>query len=87
VLVLSRRLGESITIGHDITITVIEVRGDVIRLGIDAPRDIQVHRKEVYLELQEANLAAASPSVDAVEALAARLRDESGSAGDKPQEP
>jgi carbon storage regulator len=84
VLVLSRHLGESIIIGHDITITVVEVRGDVVRLGIDAPRDIQVHREEVYLELQQANLAAASPSVDAVDTLAARLRAESDSAGGEP---
>ena len=58
-LVLSRRLGESITIGDDVIVTVLEVRGDVVRLGIEAPRSVRVHRQEVYRELQEANRAAA----------------------------
>lgn len=58
-LVLSRRLGESITIGDDVVVTVLEVRGDVVRLGIEAPRSVRVHRQEVYRELQEANRAAA----------------------------
>ena len=58
----------------DVVITVLEVRGEVIRLGIRAPRDIQVHREEIYKELQAANTAAASPTEDAVLALARRLR-------------
>lgn len=65
-LVLTRRAGESIMIGDDIVITVLDVRGDQIRLGIRAPRSVAVHREEVYAELQEANLAAASPSAEAV---------------------
>jgi carbon storage regulator len=72
-LVLTRRAGESVMIGDDIVITVLEARGDVIRLGIQAPRDVQVHREEVYRELQEANRAAASPSEDAVHAIAKML--------------
>lgn len=72
-LVLTRRGGESVMIGDDVVITVLEVRGDVIRLGIQAPRDIQVHREEVYRELQEANRSAASPGMDAVDALTRML--------------
>jgi carbon storage regulator len=72
-LVLTRRAGESVMIGDDVVITVLEARGDVIRLGIQAPRDVQVHREEVYRELQEANRAAASPTEDAVHALAKML--------------
>jgi len=68
-LVLTRRAGESVVIGDDIVITVLEARGDVIRLGIDAPRDVQVHREEVYKELQAANREAASPTDDAVRAV------------------
>jgi carbon storage regulator len=79
-LVLTRRAGESVMIGDDVVITVLDVRGDVIRLGIKAPRSIQVHREEIYRELQEANRAAASPSEDAVRALAGLV----GHAGDKP---
>jgi carbon storage regulator len=47
-LVLSRNTDESIVIGNDITITVVAIRGDKIRLGIDAPKEIPVHRLEVY---------------------------------------
>ncbi len=72
-LVLTRRAGESVMIGDDVVLTVLEIRGDVIRLGIDAPRTIQVHREEVYRELQAANRAAASPSDDAVLELTRRL--------------
>jgi carbon storage regulator len=68
-LVLTRRAGESVMIGNDVIITVLEARGEVIRLGIQAPRDVQVHREEVYRELQAANLAAASPDEDAVSAV------------------
>lgn len=59
-LVLTRRLNQSIKIGDDIEITVIEVRGDQVRLGVSAPRDVTVHRKEVYLQIQQENRAAAS---------------------------
>jgi carbon storage regulator len=73
-LVLTRRCGESVMIGDDVVVTVLEVRGDVIRLGIRAPRDVQVHREEIYRELQAANQEAASPTDDAVLALAQLLR-------------
>ncbi|MDT4994165.1 MAG: carbon storage regulator [Actinoplanes sp.] len=76
-LVLTRRAGESVMIGDDIVITVLEARGDVIRLGIQAPRDVQVHREEVYKELQAVNREAASPTDDAVAAVTKMLnRDE-----------
>jgi carbon storage regulator len=70
VLVLTRRSGESVMVGDEVVITVLEVRGDVIRLGIAAPRTIQVHREEVYRELQAANRQAASASDVAVRQLA-----------------
>jgi carbon storage regulator len=73
VLVLSRRLGESIIIGDDIVVTVLEVRGEVVRVGIAAPRSIRVHREEVYRALEAANRAAAEVSADAETALAALL--------------
>ena len=61
-LVLSRRVGESIVIGDDIKVTVLEVRGDVVRVGVRAPRHVAVHREELWRELEEANRASASPS-------------------------
>ena len=47
-LVLSRKVNESIVINDDITITIVEIRGDKVRLGVDAPRDASVHRREIY---------------------------------------
>ena len=54
-LVLSRQRDESIRIGHDIVITVVDIRGDKVRLGIDAPKEIPVHRQEVYDAIQREN--------------------------------
>lgn len=51
-LVLSRKRDESIIIGDNIVITVVDIRGDKVRLGIDVPSEISVHRKEVYLAIQ-----------------------------------
>jgi carbon storage regulator len=73
VLVLTRRPNQSIMIGNGIVVTVLEVRGDQVRLGIKAPRDVDVHRDEVWAELQQANRAAALPDRSAVEGLE-RLR-------------
>jgi carbon storage regulator len=47
-LILTRKLGESIRIGDDITLTVLSVKGNQIRLGVDAPREVEVHRQEIY---------------------------------------
>jgi len=58
VLVLTRRKNQSIVIGDDIVITVLEVKGDSIRLGITAPRDVQVYREELLAALSEANASA-----------------------------
>ena len=57
-LVLSRRANQSIVIGQDIVVTVIEIRGDHVRLGIEAPREVTVHRDEVAAEIRAANRAA-----------------------------
>jgi len=51
-LVLSRKKNESIIINDNITVTVVEIRGDKVRLGIDAPKDVSVHRREVYEAIQ-----------------------------------
>ncbi|MFA5519888.1 MAG: carbon storage regulator CsrA [Spirochaetota bacterium] len=57
-LVLARKLNESIMIGDDIEIVVIDIKGDQVKLGIKAPRKITVHRKEIYQEIKQENIAA-----------------------------
>ncbi len=54
-LVLSRHRDESIMIGDDVIVTIVDIRGDKVRLGIDAPQDIPVHRQEVYEAIQREN--------------------------------
>jgi carbon storage regulator len=83
VLVLSRRPQESFRIGHDVVITVLEVSGDKVRIGIDAPAHVQVHRQEVYLEVQRANEEAASASPTAAADLAKAIRGDAGDQGDR----
>ena len=64
VLVLTRRANQSIMIGHEIVVTVLEVRGDQVRLGIKAPRSIDVHREEIFAQLQQANRDAVRQNAD-----------------------
>lgn len=66
-LALTRKKGESLVLGNDIEVTVLEIRGDQVKLGIKAPRQVPVYRKEVYLQIQKENEAAAS--VENLEAL------------------
>jgi carbon storage regulator len=69
-LVLTRRANQSVMIGNDVTITILEIRGDQVRIGIQAPKSVTVHREEVFRELEQANKeAAAAPSEAGVEAL------------------
>jgi len=75
-LVLSRKVGESVLIGDDIVVTVVEARGDAVRLGIEAPRSLRVHRAEVVTAVSEANAAAGAAAVsdDEVRDLLGKLR-------------
>ncbi|MGN1385877.1 MAG: carbon storage regulator CsrA [Bacillus sp. (in: firmicutes)] len=61
-LVLTRKVGESIVIGDNIEITVIETKGDQIKLGIKAPKEVDIHRKELFEAIQRANQQAANQS-------------------------
>ena len=66
-LALSRKKDEAIVINNNIEITIVEVKGDQVKLGISAPKSVPIYRKEVYLQIQEANKEAASD--EAVNAL------------------
>lgn len=54
-LALSRKKGEAIVINNDVEITILEVKGDQVKLGISAPKEVPIYRKEVYMQIQEAN--------------------------------
>ncbi|NLI57702.1 MAG: carbon storage regulator CsrA [Clostridium sp.] len=58
-LVLTRKKNESIVIGDNIEITVVDIQGDQVRIGINAPKNVSIHRKEIYLEIQSENKKAA----------------------------
>jgi len=66
-LVLSRQKDESIIIGDDVEITIVDVRGDKVRLGINAPRSTSVHRKEIYEAIQREKAEKAAQEVTASE--------------------
>lgn len=59
-LALSRKKGESLVLNNNVEVTVLEIRGDQVKLGVKAPREVPVYRKEVYLQIQKENEAAAS---------------------------
>jgi carbon storage regulator len=81
-LILSRKPGESIVIDGRITVTVVRLEGDIVKLGIAAPREVPVHRQEVYEEIQRNNLEALTDnrpqlprlSPDAASAAAAKVK-------------
>ena len=69
-LALSRKKNEALIINNNVEVTILEVKGDQVKIGIEAPREIPVYRKEVYLQIQEANQASSDAStVDALKSL------------------
>lgn len=74
-LVLSRKIGESIVIQDQIEVTVIGVEGDNVRIGISAPKDVDIFRKEVYQAIQQSNRESVMPTQVNLNALIKRLDD------------
>ncbi len=68
-LVLSRKRDESIIIGDDIVITVVDIKGEQVKIGVTAPKSVSIHRKEVYEAIQQENLAAARTEVQNLSGL------------------
>lgn len=66
-LVLTRKKGQSLMIGQDIEISVVDIQGDQVRLGITAPRSVSIHRKEVFEEILQENLQASSMNLSVEE--------------------
>ncbi|MCM1388213.1 MAG: carbon storage regulator CsrA [Bacillus sp. (in: Bacteria)] len=66
-LALSRKKGEALVINNNVEITVLEIKGEQVKLGINAPKEVPVYRKEVYIQIQDANQEAVN--VDGLEAL------------------
>ncbi len=68
-LALSRKPGESVVIGNDIEITILEVKGEQIKVGIKAPKDIAIYRKELFEQIQDSNREASETSVQVMKNL------------------
>lgn len=73
-LVLTRKLNEAIKIGDDIEITVLSIDGEQVKLGINAPKHIDIHRKEIYIAIQEENNNAITGNVDLLKKLNAKMK-------------
>lgn len=68
-LVLTRKKGQSIMVGDDVEISVVEVDGDAVRIGIKAPRDVAIYRREIYQAIQEENIRAARAAAEMAKKL------------------
>lgn len=75
-LILTRKLGESVTIGDDIKITVLGVRGRQVRLGIIAPQKVTIHREEVYFKIQEENKRAVTITSEDLIKISSMVRED-----------
>lgn len=74
-LVLTRKLGEKIRINDDITISVVELDGRHVKIGVEAPKNISVHREEVYQRIQEENKKASTIEKSAIQSMAKLLKE------------
>lgn len=80
-LILARRINERIIIGDTIVVSVVDIRGDQVKLGIEAPRNVKVYRQEVYEAIQQENREAARSAGSALPSLEPFLRKDNGKQG------
>ena len=85
-LILTRKPGESVYIGDDIKVTLMEIKGNQVRVGVDAPRSVKIYREEIYLQILEENRTAAEASTEVpadLDAMAAAWKDQKSKAIDQ----
>jgi len=82
-LILARRIGESIMVGDQVEISVVDIKGDQVKLGIKAPSQVKVYRREVYAAIQQENLAAAAAAPETLP----KLEELMGGEGRRPPAP
>lgn len=73
-LILSRKTDQQIKIGDEITLTIIEIRGDQVKIGVEAPKNVKVFREEVFTAIKKENAQAASVNADKIGALSKMLK-------------
>lgn len=73
-LVLTRKVGESITIDDHIKITVVQLKGKQVRLGIEAPKETKIHRQEIYSSIQDENIQSAQTDIESVRKASKQLK-------------
>ncbi len=84
-LILTRKLGESVYIGDDIKITLMEIKGNQVRVGVQAPSSVRIYREEIYLQILEENKRAAAETPSDLADVARAWKDQRESAGDRLQ--
>jgi len=77
-LVLTRKKGQSLMIGHDIEISIIDIQGDQVRIGINAPKSVTIHRKEIYEEIIKENLSAVAGKEANIQVLNEKFKKKDG---------
>jgi carbon storage regulator len=85
-LILSRKINESIMIGDQIELSIVDIKGDQVKIGINAPKTVKVYRKEVYAAIQAENIAAVKARPDAIAGLSGLFSDKQPESGDKKDE-
>ena len=77
-LVLTRKKGQSLMIGHDIELSIIDIQGDQVRIGINAPKNVTIHRKEIYEEIKKENISAVAGKETNIQVLNEKFKKKDG---------